>query len=214
MLSLVRKKINSGSNTIQAVSNTIQEIIGTVATAILFNDRPEFVLATNNGSLYTLTDNKDLIVFASERFIIEKLLNKSILKSKKEKFIIEQLESNTGLLINSETFEITHFDIIANNNVSTSTQTYSTEYEIDEINIENNQVLRSVVLDIETIGFNFNSSTEREFLEYNIDRISNLKRCTKCLLPETFPFIEFDEKGVCNVCNNYNPKINPNVLMN
>jgi glucosamine--fructose-6-phosphate aminotransferase (isomerizing) len=30
-----------------------------------------------------------------------------------------------------------------------------------------------------------------------------LKRCSKCILPETMPFISFDDKGVCNYCNNY-----------
>lgn len=30
-----------------------------------------------------------------------------------------------------------------------------------------------------------------------------MKRCTKCILPETFPGIEFDEEGVCNYCHNY-----------
>ena len=32
-----------------------------------------------------------------------------------------------------------------------------------------------------------------------------MKRCTKCILPETFPGIEFDEKGVCNYCNLHEP---------
>jgi len=30
-----------------------------------------------------------------------------------------------------------------------------------------------------------------------------LRRCTKCVLPETYPFISFDEHGVCNYCNKY-----------
>ena len=30
-----------------------------------------------------------------------------------------------------------------------------------------------------------------------------LRRCTRCILPETMPFIEFDEEGVCNYCRNY-----------
>lgn len=30
-----------------------------------------------------------------------------------------------------------------------------------------------------------------------------LKRCTKCILPETMPFISFDSDGVCNYCHNY-----------
>jgi glucosamine--fructose-6-phosphate aminotransferase (isomerizing) len=32
-----------------------------------------------------------------------------------------------------------------------------------------------------------------------------MKRCTRCILPETFPGIEFDERGVCNYCHNYQP---------
>ncbi|MBD8066014.1 glucosamine 6-phosphate synthetase [Devosia sp. PTR5] len=31
----------------------------------------------------------------------------------------------------------------------------------------------------------------------------DLRRCTKCILPETMPFIAFDEDGVCNYCKNY-----------
>ncbi len=36
-----------------------------------------------------------------------------------------------------------------------------------------------------------------------IEKIKQLKKCTKCLLPETMPFIEFDSEGVCNYCKNY-----------
>lgn len=35
------------------------------------------------------------------------------------------------------------------------------------------------------------------------EKLANLKRCARCLLPETFPLIEFDEKGECNYCRNY-----------
>jgi hypothetical protein len=37
----------------------------------------------------------------------------------------------------------------------------------------------------------------------------NLRRCTKCILPETMPFIHFDERGECNYCKNYKPRNNP-----
>ncbi|MBU0881694.1 MAG: hypothetical protein KKE81_05800 [Candidatus Omnitrophica bacterium] len=30
-----------------------------------------------------------------------------------------------------------------------------------------------------------------------------LRRCTKCVLPHTYPFITFDEDGVCNYCRKY-----------
>ncbi|MBK8805426.1 MAG: hypothetical protein IPO21_01765 [Bacteroidales bacterium] len=34
------------------------------------------------------------------------------------------------------------------------------------------------------------------------NNIKNVKRCTKCILSANFPRIKFDEKGVCNFCNN------------
>lgn len=37
----------------------------------------------------------------------------------------------------------------------------------------------------------------------------NLRRCTKCILPETMPYISFDSQGVCNYCHNYKPRNNP-----
>lgn len=35
--------------------------------------------------------------------------------------------------------------------------------------------------------------------------LENMVRCTKCILPETFPGIKFDENGVCNYCLEYEP---------
>jgi len=34
-------------------------------------------------------------------------------------------------------------------------------------------------------------------------------RCTKCLLPETMPYISYDSDGVCNYCKNYKLRNNP-----
>lgn len=45
----------------------------------------------------------------------------------------------------------------------------------------------------------------------------SLKRCNKCILPETMPFIKFDAYGVCNYCLSYKSKNNlknKNDLMN
>jgi glucosamine--fructose-6-phosphate aminotransferase (isomerizing) len=43
-------------------------------------------------------------------------------------------------------------------------------------------------------------------LRYNANHLAALKRCTTCVLPETFPFIHFDDAGVCNYCHGYSPK--------
>lgn len=43
------------------------------------------------------------------------------------------------------------------------------------------------------------SSEEKLLLETKPD----VRRCTRCVLPETMPFIRFNEQGVCNYCTNY-----------
>jgi hypothetical protein len=34
---------------------------------------------------------------------------------------------------------------------------------------------------------------------------ASMRRCTRCILPETMPFIKFDEQGVCSYCHSYQP---------
>ena len=57
-----------------------------------------------------------------------------------------------------------------------------------------------------------NNHKQESLLEYN-DSLS-LKRCSKCILPETMPHISFDSNGVCNYCNNHKPRNNPKPKQN
>jgi glucosamine--fructose-6-phosphate aminotransferase (isomerizing) len=48
--------------------------------------------------------------------------------------------------------------------------------------------------------------TQEALLQY---KKHNLKRCTKCILPETMPYIRFNEQGVCNYCLSYKLRNTP-----
>ena len=50
------------------------------------------------------------------------------------------------------------------------------------------------------------SSAEEQLLVYPTPEF---QRCTKCILPETMPFIRFDADGVCNYCTNYRIRNHP-----
>lgn len=63
-------------------------------------------------------------------------------------------------------------------------------FEIQEINERKENLIPPLVF----------SPSESKLLEY---KDAGLKRCTKCILPETMPFIKFDPEGVCNYCHNY-----------
>ena len=67
-----------------------------------------------------------------------------------------------------------------------------------KFNITENKIKRPNIL----ISLKENKNNERLIKHSK----NNLKRCTKCILPETMPFIKFDEKGVCNYCLNYKSK--------
>lgn len=208
MLALIRKNLNNGHSTIQSCIHTMEEIFGTVATAILFDDRDEFLLTTNNGSLYTLTNDKDLLVFASEHYILEKVLKNTKLHQRKSEFHINQLYPNTGKIIDLKEFKIEDFSYnYSSNGYSPNFRDIKLEISIE--NIGNNKEQLSAIVDIASISVNPKANYERKLLEYNIDRISKLRRCKKCVLPEIFPFIEFDEEGVCNICRNYKQKNQP-----
>lgn len=73
---------------------------------------------------------------------------------------------------------------------------------INDIIIENESTRKENLIP----EFKFNK-IEEDILQY--DTSLNLKRCTKCILPETMPFIRFDENGVCNYCHNYKKRNKP-----
>lgn len=200
-LALVKKYLIKGFNTIDSISKSVKYITGTISIGLLLSDRPEFALLTNNGSLYILTDERDLLVFASEKYFLEQIRHNIEKLLKNKRYEIRQVLPNTGLLIDTENFVFKYFDFNSSENLSSSV--YNESLKIIETAIPSHKPLNQVVVDISEIGQRANSTFEKKLLEYNIAKISALKKCTKCLLPSTFPFIEFDADGVCNYCKNY-----------
>jgi glucosamine--fructose-6-phosphate aminotransferase (isomerizing) len=53
----------------------------------------------------------------------------------------------------------------------------------------------------------FDQPKKTNFIDLNASQKEkrDLKRCSRCILPESFPGIHFDSKGVCNICHDYVP---------
>jgi hypothetical protein len=49
------------------------------------------------------------------------------------------------------------------------------------------------------------TTLENYLLHFSL-RLDDMRRCKKCVLPETFPGIRFDDKGICNFCQSYKGK--------
>ena len=66
LLGVLNSEINLNKSLSDIIFDTITKIDGTVASALVFDDLNKLLLITNNGSLYTLHNNNDILFFASE----------------------------------------------------------------------------------------------------------------------------------------------------
>ncbi len=202
---LVRSELSSGNNLICACNESFSKLKGTYSVAMMFADSPEFVFATNNGSFYYVTDHKTYFGFASESYFLEELLKDRVFEEFEHAGGHIQLVSNTGISVNMTSLKINQFSLSESNNLPVL-NIGEKLLTINKQSIENKAAQYEVVID-PAIFINRNNEQHLfNLLEYNIEAVRNLKRCTKCLLPETFPFIEYDDHGVCNFCNHYKPK--------
>ena len=187
----------SGTGSLKvAVQKTFQEIYGMTSIGMLFCDYECLLLATNNGSLYYLySKDKNVFIFASERFILERLIETLRLEKYFAVGKITHLMANNALLVNLV-------------NGGSERREFNEKKEFSPLpKITAARPIRDVSGDMpgkrprscEIQQVNY-SGFEDHVAECE-PRIRKLKRCSKCILPETFPFIRFDAEGVCNYCN-------------
>lgn len=179
MVELFNKYYVSGE-VADAVKHCYADIKGMASTISIFSQEGTVVAASNNGSLFYWESNKHSIaILASEKITIERILQKygKYLDADDSRENISQL--NDGGLRQ-------WFISLNSENI---------QIRIDESS--NRELPRMVAI------------SKSEYQKYSIDfsKIEKIRRCTKCVLPETMPFIEFDEQGVCNYCRNYKKQV-------
>ena len=99
-LKLFSKNNNNFKEINNAISKTFDEIEGTASVAIMSQSGNELFLANNNGSLfYVENEDSSLFIFASERYILKKLIkskslnlkiNDSNIKLKPDEYLIKK----------------------------------------------------------------------------------------------------------------------------
>lgn len=201
LISIIRAEIESKNDLKSAILSGFRLIEGTASIALLQNDSHEIAIATNNGSLfYLINETKNLIVFASEKYILEKAIENISLKA----FGLSEITwLKPGEIMISSTESVIKPSVILENNLVNSLDV------VDEI-INFSSDIKIDKEHIKSANFQFKTDDRRNLLEFNVDRVRLLKRCSKCVLPETFPYITYDTEGICNYCNSYIPKMGRN----
>jgi glucosamine--fructose-6-phosphate aminotransferase (isomerizing) len=197
-ISIIKHEIAKGKSIIDATQFAYAKIDGTASTAVLFSEYNKVLLASNNASLYyAQNEEKGILIFASENHILQTAIDELNLKSEFSISDSTWSEPFSGMLIDLKPFAIEHFKL----NEQTQGSTIIALEKKDEI--INHSPDKAIDVNAISSFEIIKDSPIKKKLEFNLDAINQLKRCSKCLLPETFPFIQYDKNGVCNYCNKY-----------
>ena len=205
-LSLLQMYRAQGKSLVEAVKLVFGQIEGSASVALQFDDIDRFVLASNTGSLYMAFNQKcKILVFASEKYILQQVLDNKLLRSLFVGQSIKQVEAYQGY---SFDFNLSkqHMFPLSNHLVETSDSApLNSKAEIFEL--YDQQAPPPIDLSQYLLHEDVKQS-----MAANWDALysgeNTLKRCTRCLLPETMPYISFDEEGVCSYCRDYETRGN------
>lgn len=160
--------------TIESLKTLFGKIDGSASIAFFSTKDGAIFLATNTGSLYLVTHlSAGITVFASEHRFLEDFLKTSELFADARNARIQKIFPGYGARIRLRAGKPEMFFC--------KDGTFSADVAVAPVG-EPVRIDKIVALKSDP---------------------NKLKRCTKCILPETYPYIHFDENGVCNFCRYY-----------
>jgi glucosamine--fructose-6-phosphate aminotransferase (isomerizing) len=202
IFSLIRMFHQKGITIGEATQRTFYAIQGMASVAVLFDDLDHLLLATNNGSLYQcVTEMEALFIFASERFILEQLTTKRSIRKILGPYNISQVPPGAARLINIKDLSIKEFSLDPNVFGHVQVKRNETLRRIHDVLPEPNGKAGPITGNTAIRARKLAAIAER--FPYDKTAKDRFRHCTRCILPETMPFIEFDNEGVCNFCRNY-----------
>jgi predicted glutamine amidotransferase len=184
----LQKEIDSESDEpAEALRRLLESVTGEANIALYFPLKKKFVLATNTGSIFYFFDaSKKLFYFLSE-------------KNQLKEFLSSNPSTNTKTSIAS-----------------------IRQLKAGEILLVSTTDFSATVSEFNYLDKNFHQGpsshhkVQKAVYPAVLAELPNLKRCTKCILPETYPLISFNEAGVCNFCLRYEKQVQhgENALLN
>jgi hypothetical protein len=176
LAALLRKKLDERGDLVTAARETFAEIEGSASIAMLFDRLECLLLATNTGSLFhVINDRGTVVAFASERFILQRLMESDGFAEKVGECKLIQIKAGMALAVRLGDLERHSFSL------SGGELDPRAPHANGSLSLNGKQV---AIID-------------------HSPRAEKLRRCRKCILPETYPFMDFDADGVCRYCRNW-----------
>ncbi|WP_167836878.1 hypothetical protein [Leptospira ryugenii] len=195
LLDLYMQRLKT-EDALSALKNTLPEIEGSVSTGIITDKSDLLLLYTNTGSLYYYSDTSlGIFIFSSERFILNHLLESYGIQKNDGEIDVKWLHPGSVLVLdpNNLNFKLLKF---TEGSIDQKVFQVGSQKKFQIKNFSPSNTSTAVIPHV-------SENQKERLLEFNLEKIRLLKRCTRCVLPETFPFIYFDKDGVCNYCKHY-----------
>lgn len=196
LAALCRLFLSQGHTPMEAIRMVFDEMEGAASVAILLGDSQQVLLATNTGSLYFIEDPAGSLVFASEEYITRTFRDGDGVKARYAGKEVQWLQPFSGKLIDLADWAITSFGL--KDNESGPALKACAAFTITDHSKGGRAGGPAMAIGDE--------GRLRKLVLFPEEVMRSQKRCAKCLLPETFPYIHYDVRGVCNYCHSYKPK--------
>jgi len=175
------------------------EFYGMTTIALFFEATNHLLLATNNGALYYLPSrDHSVFIFSSESIMLKKAVQQANLNAVFDTEEIVHMTPGRACSVNLSSLKIEDIDF--QNGETFSDWNVSEKGVINDISEPDKHSSHNFVKIEKEFAPNQEFTT---FFRECENHITDLTRCNKCVLPKTFPFIDYDEEGTCNFCRSY-----------
>jgi predicted glutamine amidotransferase len=201
LVCLLQRNLSSGQELAAAVRGVYDEIRGVANIAAFLAQDDRLLLATNNGSLYLCRAlEAGIVFFASEEFVIREAIRKEGLELALGPYTITQLRANHACAVcltslASHSWCLVQGQTDAPEPAESRAPAARTVSVISDASQGGPGPIRTVSSDL-----------AREF-ESIREAVGRIRRCSRCVHPETLPFADFDSQGVCSYCRNHQPLV-------
>lgn len=203
LVALIAAKRKRGASMVKAVQEAFLQARGANTIALLGSADDALLLATTNGSLF-IAEGRDgrAVAFASEHYILGQICQTPALSANFSGQAVRRISPRNGVFIEFAWPVPHHFRLAP-------FRAAEIGGEADGGMPEDRLLSKGrAIIDREPSGRTASTphiaaagmSALRKAMRVDEGRIGSLRRCRQCLLPETFPFIEYDEAGVCQFC--------------
>lgn len=197
MTAIANEDMQRHADPVQATRRIFAQIRGAASIAWTHDRTGCVTLATNTGDLYLLDlPERGMMVFASEEYILANAVRASLSQDPAVLAAIQWLQPGRAVTIDVLGKDpLRQFSLVDEDDAGAPLQLLGrpAQHHVHAQDIDQTPLVAT-------------RNGDDRLIRYDEAAMRAIRRCSRCVLPATFPFIEFDAQGVCNYCRSYRPR--------